>query len=578
MVIGILITCSSTSMGQTFNKEYTISNFYRDNVVAKSTIEIYKNPLPKKIITVGSIKGTNTVLEDIVITHTDVSGNITWTKRYGKNNLHENASGVTQSQDGRHVIVTGLIMDPQTPNWRSNLLIMKIRILDGAVIWSRKYGTPTSSEVGILVGKVPNIEGDKGEYIIMGTSEFAATDSKKRLFGLRIDENGGIIWSKRYQHTSTSTKLLIPTDMQVFQNSFKVTGRLKEQSQPRKIFVVDFRTDSGDQYTYGSSDFFTFSRSGVDLNDPSLTSVSGNQGGTAIAYTSNEGGSGSFCFNGGPTNKVNVSLLDINNNLVWTKYFWQDANDGQRPIGIHSNLSTPKGHRLNVGVNTFRNGKSAPAFLSLDPISGGILGFRNYRVAGTSFENVDRLGNDMVPIRFNAGYLIKSRTSTGYNIIKADNLGYVSCSEEDVISTCGTYLFKGIKKVTPINYGTSDAIEVINNTIQSDEEDCQYYINWDGTFDAKSNQDQAVSESAQFVIHPNPADDYAVVDASDLNWESITVTVLDMLGQEVYSISNEKEATTKQYSIPTSTFESGAYMVVVKNSIGEMLTKKLIVQ
>ncbi len=63
-------------------------------------------------------------------------------------------------------------------------------------------------------------------------------------------------------------------------------------------------------------------------------------------------------------------------------------------------------------------------------------------------------------------------------------------------------------------------------------------------------------ESTQLVIHPNPADDYAVVDGSDLNWESITVTVLDMLGQEVYRISNEKEAATKQYSIPTSAFES----------------------
>ena len=87
-----------------------------------------------------------------------------------------------------------------------------------------------------------------------------------------------------------------------------------------------------------------------------------------------------------------------------------------------------------------------------------------------------------------------------------------------------------------------------------------------------------LSDSPHVNIYPNPASDYAIVDVSTLDSDEISVSILDMLGKEVYSVSSVDGQAISQFRIPTSTFAPGSYMVVVKSNTGGTFNKKLIVR
>lgn len=87
-----------------------------------------------------------------------------------------------------------------------------------------------------------------------------------------------------------------------------------------------------------------------------------------------------------------------------------------------------------------------------------------------------------------------------------------------------------------------------------------------------------LSEGPNVILYPNPARDYTIVDASTLNSEEIDVTILDMLGKEVYAVNSEDVESMNLFRIPTGTFAPGTYMVVVKGNNGELFNKKLIVR
>lgn len=87
-----------------------------------------------------------------------------------------------------------------------------------------------------------------------------------------------------------------------------------------------------------------------------------------------------------------------------------------------------------------------------------------------------------------------------------------------------------------------------------------------------------LSEEAHITLYPNPARDYTIVDASTLDSDEIEVSILDMLGQQVYTVRSEDAESVNQFRIPTGTFATGTYMVVVKGNNGEMFNEKLIVR
>lgn len=142
---------------------------------------------------VGSTEvNTNVASGDICLIKIDVNGAVLWTKYYGGSNK-ENGNSVKQMPDGGY-IVTG-----QTFTWGSNGDAYVVRTnSSGDTLWTKYYGGPNVDE-GISI--VQN--GDGSSTFIVRDSSYGAGDIDTRI--TKIDQNGGITWSKIYGGTQKDT-------------------------------------------------------------------------------------------------------------------------------------------------------------------------------------------------------------------------------------------------------------------------------------------------------------------------------------------------------------------------------------
>lgn len=88
----------------------------------------------------------------------------------------------------------------------------------------------------------------------------------------------------------------------------------------------------------------------------------------------------------------------------------------------------------------------------------------------------------------------------------------------------------------------------------------------------------SASDNVDINIYPNPAKDYALVTIGSLDADQINITVLDMLGKEVYSTQTAADETRNEFRLPTNSFAPGSYMVVVRSNTGATFNRKLIVR
>ncbi|MFK7784823.1 MAG: T9SS type A sorting domain-containing protein, partial [Crocinitomicaceae bacterium] len=86
------------------------------------------------------------------------------------------------------------------------------------------------------------------------------------------------------------------------------------------------------------------------------------------------------------------------------------------------------------------------------------------------------------------------------------------------------------------------------------------------------------ANESDILIFPNPANDYAIIDASSLDADEMSVTVLDMLGKEIYATNSSNNDGASQFRIPTNSFESGTYVIVLRTSTGATFNRKLVVR
>lgn len=90
---------------------------------------------------------------------------------------------------------------------------------------------------------------------------------------------------------------------------------------------------------------------------------------------------------------------------------------------------------------------------------------------------------------------------------------------------------------------------------------------------------ELISESSdKLEIYPNPASDRAIVRFSSLDSDEINISVMDMLGKEVYNLQTPVSDSENEFAIPTHSFAPGSYMVVIKTNTGATFNRKLIVR
>lgn len=86
------------------------------------------------------------------------------------------------------------------------------------------------------------------------------------------------------------------------------------------------------------------------------------------------------------------------------------------------------------------------------------------------------------------------------------------------------------------------------------------------------------ASSDKLDIYPNPASDRAIVRFSSLDSDEINISVMDMLGKEVYNLQTPVSDSENEFMIPTGSFAPGSYMVVIKTNTGATFNRKLIVR
>jgi hypothetical protein len=152
---------------------------------------------------------------DLLLLKTDPSGNIVWTKSYGKDFI-ESAFSVEQTSDGGYIIggrsVTGsypLIEPPISDVW-----ILKTDV-NGDTLWTKTYGgegneyctsIQQTSDLGYILTGTMNSEYCYPHYEV---NEDYQSDSS-RAWLIKIDANGDTLWTKTY-FTKSHGNSVIPT-------------------------------------------------------------------------------------------------------------------------------------------------------------------------------------------------------------------------------------------------------------------------------------------------------------------------------------------------------------------------------
>ncbi|MEO0472646.1 MAG: hypothetical protein AAF206_23725, partial [Bacteroidota bacterium] len=166
-----------------------------------------------------------------------------WLDTYHYQDLESNS--ISLSHDDLHVIVVGGGFPQIGPIHGPEFFAMKIRISDGAVIWSRTYENNAGGgwtfgnymdEVVITRSTVPS-----HSYLIFGSAfvPFSADKNPRKLLGWAInDNNGNLIWSQIYTEVNPTLAENLnnqPTDVVVDEllNRVYVVTEMDNKSETR---------------------------------------------------------------------------------------------------------------------------------------------------------------------------------------------------------------------------------------------------------------------------------------------------------------------------------------------------------
>ncbi|MGB0930059.1 MAG: T9SS type A sorting domain-containing protein [Chitinophagales bacterium] len=87
----------------------------------------------------------------------------------------------------------------------------------------------------------------------------------------------------------------------------------------------------------------------------------------------------------------------------------------------------------------------------------------------------------------------------------------------------------------------------------------------------------AIEGLNEWILYPNPANDFVSLQFDLQRNIAATVEILDMAGRQLFSENLQLSGTNKQFSIDTKDFPIGVYLVVLKGDNG-MVTRKLVVE
>lgn len=255
---------------------------------------------------------------------------------------------MTLDFDGLHVIIAGLADDPIT--FDDYLTVLKVRISDGAVIWSKRVeSTGTFDLLGPWDGAVIAPHAGSQTFLIFG-NQFLVTPSgsRRKLAGFALDTNGNLAWSRLYLEANAQRVEQLntrPTDIAVSGNlAFVATETDDDVNSRIGLFRVNATTGEFlNMRLYSDPE-------NSKLFNPRIDVVSGIN--RRIAMTFDE-------FDGPPW----VALTANNGNVLWSQRITSATTSGGifRNSLLPNRLDTFVGEADKAGIVSF--GLAAGAIL-----------------------------------------------------------------------------------------------------------------------------------------------------------------------------------------------------------------------
>lgn len=472
-----------------FNQDYYLEGTYQSEGWVSTTVETCD----------GFIKLGNWAYTDvqdgwyIMLTWFDGNGDVAMTKKYQGPEINPSLYGtaMVMTEDEQHVIITG--------QGNAGLLAMKVRISDGAVIWSNNY----DSYIGLDICATEN-----DEYAIAG--KFSTYMSI-----LSIDGNGNRLW---HNHYSGIPEQIYPQSMCYQPNGQAITvaGVVNAIYDPSCSVENAFFTFGVDLSGNILNNFKIFDyycgASGIDVN-------AAHDGGYVITNFG-EVQLGAYGY-------ANLLKLDPSFNVDWNRIFTR-----VREYAVLGSAVQVTDDGYDLAVTFIHNGSPTTAGWVRTDKDGHFVTAYEY---GTTFILDYAMTSYMIKL-YDGGYLINGETFNdwgnnldGYHLIRIKEDGStdncfkrVNLRERDIAPD------EYYATLSPTGVENPQSLYVNNSNHETRLIDC----------DGQSKmQNVAINDPAEssFSVAPNPGDGRVSISFALPVENSVDVSVYDVSGRVVYA-------------------------------------------
>lgn len=563
---------SGNTYGQGVTRSYQFDNQLGDlqigNKMDKSTIQVG----PNEIITVSTVK------ESFLVNHTDVlmvktridNGHVVWSKQYGRQGANERAAGLTLSHNGNDVIVVGSV-NPNPNHWDINGLAMRINISTGAMLWNRHYGIVGTVQHWKMVERVSPLNPRSPAYFLVGTTInplFGAS-----IYAAGIDENGNANYIKEYHPLGASSY----TDEQPFDvvntgaNMIISGTTMTQRGVVRQNFTMSIEPLGGSV----DGSFIQYSANGFhQASGGVLTPFALSTGINVFLLLGSlrpEQPNASF------TKATVLYVLSKNRELIRLRPFWYTSVNETEGLSIYPNRLDPK------NANIFLSIDGSAGFVSFDPIAGllgngSILSKPAEVISMTQLDNgyVGKLEELGVSNPFNPGY-------SGFQHVQLNEFGVSSCSAP-VTYNYGLSFGSSVKSdFEGTNLGIDGHISGLFQQFdrQGSAENCDKTD--PRVFRKALVAEQAIEETylqEGFSIFPNPVAQNGTPPQLKYSLGSdkqVELSVVNAIGQQLVSQELQLIAGENQLQLDQSWLANGLNFITVRSKDGQVLYQTKVV-
>lgn len=560
----MLFLASSAGAQAQYNVDYKMGE-YSDPQTIESNVDIGKD----EIITVGTLRvnefaGSH---DDVILTRLDQDGNIIWNIRYGTSDYDEVGNGITLSWDEKHVIVVGSIQEAgffaaERKVLPRQALVLKIRISDGAVVWTTTYGIEENDDQAFLVKRSNSEAFEDLSYVIVGTSMGDPEQFYERMYAFKIKESGDEIWQRRYylsyDYPITSIR---PTSMvENEKETFMIAGTRTEIGKPTQLFTIGIKTINGDVshdlFDYPTDNIYHVSRCDIDRQPDGK--------GYALAFTADD-------FKGDciadiidtDTDRIGVIRLNEDRKVLWASVYWEKEATNQDGLSVRFYKD-----ELHVCININRASRfNTAGILRLKEASGGVIACTTYHIPESRVD-YGPIGNHMIRNNDDKEYYVKSiYPKWGFSMVNTDILGKANCSEEAKINSCEYKTEPKAEKCEAKKYGKYKFWKIPTYKVDYGMDACKEIGLAPESQDGSGEATSGSLPTTQAIIYPSPVSGTQEL----INLKFITeldktqgnIRIFNSMGQEVVNYDLVLVKGENKFTFDAKQFNAGIYLVMI---------------